>query len=185
MSATSCAMTTSMWSLFGQLTHIPTTALHFFFSPSLLSVFPSRRKVQKAGKGGWVCGICWHRLMREKEGTRGRHSKRRTQKEERDQKSCGERWRKYSSCSSSFPLASGKSWCAPLTWSQEACVVTWSPGHVIQKFMGAHCFQYLGERRIFFLVHKNECHSMPNVFSTLNVTQTAFLFGLFPLSCPN
>lgn len=149
----------------------------FFF---LFSLPPLSLSIQRKGSKGREGGMGLRNMLtqaNEREGTRGRRTKR--------PKSCGERRRKYSSCSSSFPLASGKSWCAPLSRSQEACVVTWSPGHVIQKFMGAHCFQDLGERRIFFLLHKHECDSMPNVFSTWNVTQTTFLFRLFPLSSPN
>lgn len=86
----------------------------FFFSLSLFSVFPSRRKVQKADTGDGFCGICWHRLIRKRERGGGETYKE-TQRRGESKKSCG--GNTVAACGSSFPLESGKSRCAPLTWS--------------------------------------------------------------------
>lgn len=155
---------TSMWSLFGQVTHIPTKALH---SP-LLSVFPSRRKLPKAEKGGCVCAICWHRLTRKRQ-SRGRGTKRHTKKAK---KLC----RKYSSCSSSFPLESGKTWCTPLAWKM------W--GHMITRPRYSEVYGSSEQPGVWketnFLTAKFSKHAawtwiysawVQNVFSTLTVRE--------------
>lgn len=130
---------TSMWSLFGQLTHIPTKHTHFFFPllpPLTLSV---QRRGSKDRKGGSVCGICWHRLTRNRE-SRGRATKRHTQ---RDQNAGG------GNTVAAAVVFHRRLERVGVLLSLGECVVTWSPGHVMQKFMGSFCRQESGKRRGF------------------------------------
>ena len=186
-SATSSAMTTSMWSLFGWPTDTYSNNSPFFLSLSLFSVFPSRRKVQKADTGDGFCGICWHRLIRKRE--RGGETYKETQRRGESKKSCG--GNTVAACGSSFPLESGKCRCAPLTWSLR--------GHMISRPRYAEVYGSLllpglwknwrEEKKVLFffffsnmLRTVNMSRSTPNVFSTSNVTQMTVLFSFSPES---
>lgn len=143
MSATSCSMMTSMWRLLDQLTYIPTTT-HNFLPPLTIS----NQKTVKGRDGGWVCGICWHRLMRENQ--RGGEIQRDVHKGgERPEKKVVWSNRGYTvAVAVVFHWTLEKNSVLPL---RGACVVTWSLGHVLQKFMGARWFKVFGRLGIFFL----------------------------------
>lgn len=66
-------------------------------------------------------GMClWNMLTQanKKAGKAGGEIQRDTHKETKTL------WTKYSSCSSSFPLKSGKSWCTPLSWGMCGHMIT-------------------------------------------------------------
>ena len=98
-----CGAYLAKWHIFRQQ--------HFISSPppSSQSFHPDERlQRQRGGGGGGSVELCWHRLMRKR-----RRERERGGETQRDMHKDGGKklWRIYSSCGSSFPLKSGKSWC--------------------------------------------------------------------------
>lgn len=134
------------------------------FSPSP-HYFQPGEDCERQGRG---MGL-WNMLTQtnEREAKRGRAPKRRAQRRRETRK------KKVVWSSGGYTVAVA----VVFHWTLEknsvlpvrgACVVTWSLGHVLQKFMGARWFKDFGRLGIFFL------SGFPNVQHKLNVCPTAW-----------
>lgn len=107
------------------------TDTYSIHSVSFFPLYPLSLSIYKTGpkgiEGGWVCGICWHRLIRMREVRGG--IQRVMHKEGEGPKSCGEQFKEYSTVAEAEVFH----WCLERVdvlvwlWSWGACM--WSHDH--------------------------------------------------------
>lgn len=174
MSATSCAMTTSMWSLFGQLTYIP-TAFHFHIIPPPIpstQYFQPEEKFERQRRGMGLQNMLTQ--ANERGGMRGRNTKRHA--------------RRKRLCRAVEEIQQLPQQFSTGVWKE----LVYFPH---QEHVRSHDHRATFSRSLWELaasktlegqgfsprkVFQMCCINMTNVFSTLNVTQTTILFRLFP-----
>lgn len=150
MSASSCATMTTMWSLFGQLTHIHTTALLFFSSP-----FPSTHSFREM-RGM----VLWNMLTQANEKGGGRKGLERERKRESKRL-----WRAVEEIQQLQQFSIG-------VWKELLCSSPlerlWSHDHQATLFRGVYrSFQHFVKRGVVFLP------GFPNMLHRLNTRLTA------------